>query len=241
MPRSETSRAESAARIAWRANIPAIMIQAIIFDLDNCLSAAKEVGEELMQPVFDAIRRENRGRLSEEELARAFEDFWRIPLDVVAKDHGFSKEMLDAAWNASVGLQVKSPMRGYEDLRVLKDLPVQRFLVTSGFRRLQESKIDALGFRDLFTGVFVDAIDEPNRKGKQGWFKEIMERHRLKPEEVLVVGDNPDSEIEAGNTLGARTVQILRKGVPLGTTATHVVKELGDLQRLIELEPMVQS
>src|SRR5688572_4468085 len=174
MQRGETSRAESAARPAWREHLPTTMIRAIIFDLDNCLSAAKEVGEELMQPVFDAIRKENRGRLSDEELERAFEDFWRIPLDTVAKDHGFSKEMLDAAWKVSVRLEVKAPMRGYEDLRVLKDLPVQRFLVTSGFRRLQESKIDALGIRHLFTDAFVDAIDEPNRKGKHGWFKEIL-------------------------------------------------------------------
>lgn len=38
-------------------------------------------------------------------------------------------------------LEVTTPMQGYGDLDVLKELPVQRFLVTSGFRRLQESKI----------------------------------------------------------------------------------------------------
>jgi putative hydrolase of the HAD superfamily len=186
-----------------------------------------------MEPVFEAIRRENRGRLSDEELDRAFVDFWRIPLDVVAKDHGFSKEMLDAGWKAAVGLEVKLPMRGYSDVRVLKELPVLRFLVTSGFRRLQESKIDALGFRDLFTGAFVDAIDEPDRKGKHGLFAEIMKQHELKPDEVLVVGDNPDSEIAAGNKLGTPTVQILRPRVPRGRTATHYIEGLHELKRLI--------
>jgi FMN phosphatase YigB (HAD superfamily) len=210
-----------------------LMIRAIIFDLDNCLSAADEVGRELMEPVFAAIREANRGKLTDEALDRAFADCWRIPLDVIAEEHGFSKEMLDAGWKVSVGLEVKSPMRGYDDLRGLKDLPVQRFLVTSGFRRLQESKIEALGFRELFTGIFVDAIDEPNRKGKIGWFREILSRHALKPEEVLVVGDNPDSEIEAGNNLGATTVQILREGVPRGTTANHYISDLGELKPLI--------
>jgi FMN phosphatase YigB (HAD superfamily) len=42
------------------------MIRAIIFDLDNCLSAADEPRKELLEPVFDAIRRANRGRLSDE-------------------------------------------------------------------------------------------------------------------------------------------------------------------------------
>ncbi|WP_437785786.1 hypothetical protein [Sorangium sp. So ce1097] len=44
------------------------MIKAILFDLDNCLSPADEPGRELLDPVFAAIRRENRGRLSEEAL-----------------------------------------------------------------------------------------------------------------------------------------------------------------------------
>ena len=35
------------------------MIRAIIFDLDNCLSAADEPGKGLLEPVFDAIRRVN--------------------------------------------------------------------------------------------------------------------------------------------------------------------------------------
>src|SRR6516225_9734365 len=61
------------------------MIRAIIFDLDNCLSAADEPGKGLLEPIFDAIRRVNHGRLSDEALAEAFSDCWRHPLDFVAK------------------------------------------------------------------------------------------------------------------------------------------------------------
>jgi putative hydrolase of the HAD superfamily len=116
------------------------MIRAIIFNLDNCLSAADEPGKGLLEPVFDAIRRVNHGRLSDETLAEAFSDCWRHPLDFVAKKHGFTEDMLGAGWAVSVRLEVASPMRGYADLRTLAELPVLRFLVTSGFRRLQESK-----------------------------------------------------------------------------------------------------
>ena len=72
------------------------MIRAIIFDLDNCLSAADEPGKGLLEPVFDAIRRVNHGRLSEEALTEAFSDCWRHPLHFVAKKHGFTEEMLGA-------------------------------------------------------------------------------------------------------------------------------------------------
>ncbi|HZB45392.1 MAG TPA: hypothetical protein VE360_09120 [Pyrinomonadaceae bacterium] len=37
------------------------MIGAIIFDPDNCLGAADEVGRGLLEPVFAAIRRANTG------------------------------------------------------------------------------------------------------------------------------------------------------------------------------------
>jgi len=44
------------------------MTKALIFDLDNCLAPANEVGEELFEPAFDAIRRANHGTVSNEAL-----------------------------------------------------------------------------------------------------------------------------------------------------------------------------
>ena len=203
--------------------------KALIFDLDNCLAPANEVGEELFAPAFDAIRRANRGTLSEASLREAFADIWRHPLDWVAAHHGFNKEMTDAGWKVFAATEIEQPMHGYDDLHILPNLPAARFLVTSGFRRLQESKIRALNFRDWFVAVFVDAIDEPNRKGKEGIFRDILETYQLAPADVLVVGDNPDSEIEAGNRLGLTTVQILRPGVPRADNATLYIHSLTEL------------
>src|ERR1700724_2857791 len=62
------------------------MIRAVIFDLDNCLSAADEPGKEFLEPVFDAIRRANQGRFSDQALADSFSDCWRHPLDFVAEN-----------------------------------------------------------------------------------------------------------------------------------------------------------
>jgi HAD superfamily hydrolase (TIGR01549 family) len=209
------------------------MIKAIIFDLDNCLAAADEVGPELLEPTFAAIRRANKGALSDEALERAFTDCWRHPLDYVAKEHGFSEEMLAAGWEVAARTEVGTRMYGYPDLDALNELAARLFLVTSGFRRLQDSKIKALGFGPLFEAVYVDAIDEADRKGKQGIFKEILDTYALETSEVLVVGDNPDSEIEVGNRLGMRTVQILREGVPRESNATHYIHRLGELKGLI--------
>lgn len=50
---------------------------------------------------------------------------------------------------------------------------------------------------------------------------------------MLVVGDNPDSEIEAGNRLGIKTVQILRPGVPFGDSATYHVRSLSEVRDIV--------
>jgi FMN phosphatase YigB (HAD superfamily) len=209
------------------------VIRALIFDLDNCLASAREIGTDLATPVFDAIRRANRGTVAAEMLDRAFDDVWRHPFDWVVAQYRFSAQMRAAGWNAFRTMKVMAPMHGYGDLHVLSELPVARFLVTSGFRCLQESKIAALGIADLFTAIHVDAIDEPDRSGKRTIFARILDAHRWSSQQVLVVGDSAESEIAAGNELGIRTVQTLRPGVPRADNATFHVRTLAELADLL--------
>lgn len=217
------------------------MIKAIIFDLDNCLSAADEPGAELLEPVFDAIRQANQGTLPDDVLEAALGDCWYHALDFVAKKHGFSNEMLAAGQAVISQTRVSTPMRGYGDLHVLAELrgdPLPMlFLVTSGFRQLQDSKIKALSmeqpFEQWFTGIYIDAVDDPNRTNKQDIFQAILNAHQFCPAEALVVGDNPDSELAAGDRLGIPTVQILRPGVVPTNLATHHIRTLHELKALV--------
>jgi putative hydrolase of the HAD superfamily len=209
------------------------VVKALIFDLDSCLAAANEVGESLFTPAFDAIRAAGNGEVSEDELRAAFGDCWRFPFDFIAEKYRFSAAMRSAGFAAFRQIEVCEPMHGYGDLSVLAELPAKLFLVTSGFRRLQESKIRALGIGHLLTGVHIDAIDESNPKGKSQAFEAILRTHQFSPNEVLVVGDNPDSEIAAGNQLGMATIQILRPGVPRSSAATHHIHRLGELKKFV--------
>lgn len=209
------------------------MIKALIFDLDNCLAAATEVGEALFEPAFAAIRQANRGHVSDDTLLQAFAAMWHHPMDWVATHFGFSAEMREAGWQMLASTEVRGPMRGYNDLAILGELPAQRFLVTSGFRRLQESKIRALRLVPLFTACYVDAIDEPDRFGKRRLFEQILNEYGVRREEVLIVGDNAESEIAAGNRLGIRTVQTLRPGVSRARNATFHIRSLPELKPLL--------
>lgn len=208
------------------------MIKAVIFDLDSCLTAANEVGDALFAPAFQAIRAANHGAVLEDRLKAAFADCWRFPFDSVAAKYGFSAAMRQAGFDAFRNTEVTQPMHGYGDLAVLSEIPAKLFLVTSGFRRLQESKVRALGIAPLFAEIHIDAIDEAHPKGKLPAFEAILKKHQLAPTEVLVVGDNPDSEIAAGNRLGMTTIQTLRPGVPASPTATHRIQTLHELKAI---------
>jgi len=210
------------------------MIQATIFDLDSCLSPADEPGQELFGPAFEAIRRASQGSHSAETLQAAFTDMWRLPFDFVAEKYQFTPAMKAAGWKILAQLEVTSPMVGYGDLGALEALPGLKFLVTSGFHRLQESKIRALGIAPRFTAIFIDAIDQPGHRGKQKIFEEIVRDCRLDPAQVLIVGDNHDSEIAAGVRMGIRTVQTLRPGVPHSSSATHHIRNLYELAPLLD-------
>ena len=109
---------------------------AVIFDLDNCLCPATAVGEALFAPTFNALREANRGVLDDSMLQRAIADCWHTSFDVVAERYGFSTEMIDAGNTAFGRVEVKSPLIGYADLPVVRELPVKRYLVTAVFRRV---------------------------------------------------------------------------------------------------------
>jgi FMN phosphatase YigB (HAD superfamily) len=209
-----------------------VSMRTVIFDLDNCLAPSDEPGRDLLDPVFGAVRAANRGRLSEHELSLAFEDCWRYGFDKVAERHGFSREMRDAGWEAFARVEVRVPMRGYGDLGVLPHLGDRRFLVTSGFRRLQESKVRALGIAAAFEEVVIDALDEPGRRGKERVFADLLDRHRLQPSLVLVVGDDPESELASARALGLRGVQIVRPGIEPAPDSLRV-RDLRELRELM--------
>ncbi len=191
------------------------------------------MGEELFEQGFQAIRDASYGRLDEPALQAAFSDCWRHPLDWVAERHGFSRGMLKAGWKAFAEMEVLHPMHGYGDLNELLRLTQRRVLVTSGFRRLQESKIRALNLAQYLHELYVDAIDEPGRIGKEGWFRRILDSHDLAPSEAMVVGDSAASEIAAGNRLGIPTVQTLRPGVPRSDAAGFHIVSLTELTALL--------
>ncbi len=217
------------------------MIPSVIFDLNYCLCAGDEEGAAVYEPVFASIRGANAGALTGAALAEAFDACMRFSFDVVAERFQFTAAMYRAGAEGFEAAEIAAPMHGYPDLHALRELRARRFLVTTGFPRLQQSKTTALGIRSCFEAIYVDSISDHPRRGKQAIFADIVRRHELVAREVWVVGDNGESEIAAGNRLGMITVQILRPGVERCDTARHFVSDLIELKALMDREERRQT
>lgn len=210
------------------------MIKAIIFDLDKCIFNTHSLGDEILAPVLAPLDASN---VPEEVKKGMHEALWSDPLHVAALRFNVPTSV-EEAMREAYGLLVVPADRKietYGDEAFIQALPVRKFLVTTGYQKFQQSKIDRLGIAHLFESIIIDMVDNPSSiKGKKSIFEELLAQYNLKKEEVLVVGDNPRSELGAARELGIVTVQTLRPGVQTWDQADHHIESFSELSMLIE-------
>ncbi len=210
------------------------MIKAIIFDLDKCIFNTHSLGEGILAPVLAPL---DSSDLSEETKTGMREALWSDPLHVACKRFAIPVSVEEAMRDAYRALVVPAdqPIETYGDEVFIATLPVRKFLVTTGYTVFQQSKIDRLGIAALFESIIIDTVDDPSHiKGKKQIFAELLAQYGLQKEEVLVVGDNPRSELGAGRELGIVVVQTLRPGVERWAEAQHHIKSFAELAALIK-------
>lgn len=207
------------------------MAHALICDLDNTLFPSHAMPASVLAPVRDAIVAANTGSdaVAADVLQRALDAARNRPFDVVAEEFHLPERMRAAWAKANAELEVAGPLTPYDDVDALALLALPRFLVTTGFRRPQESKIAALGIGHFFDAIYVDALDEPEHEGKGGIFRRIVAEHGFAPGEVLVVGDSVDSELRIGRELGMVTIQVLRDDAEPCVWVSHCIRSLYEL------------
>lgn len=212
------------------------MIRAIIFDLDMCILDAHTLIGSFFNPVLDAL---NNSELPAELKKRINDQLWITSLDdtveMFSVPEDVAEKMREAYRQMEVPAEALGSMKSFGDEGYIRDLPVKKFLVTSGYRKFQETKIAHLGIANLFDEIIIDALDfRDKRKGKRNIFQEILEKNNWVKDNVLVVGDNPMSELGAAKSLGIPTVQILRPTIVKWDGAIHYINSFSEIKALIQ-------
>lgn len=176
--------------------------KALLLDLDNTIFPVSSIGDELFAPLFDLIKEKGEYQGDFQEMRK---HIMSKPFQWVAREYEFSEPLKQESLQMLETLTYDKPIQPFDDYSEVKKLPLKKFLITAGFTRMQLSKIRNLGIEEDFVEIFIIDPMKTDRT-KKDYFRDIALKHHLQKEEVLVVGDDYDSEIKFAGELGMDAV-----------------------------------
>lgn len=209
----------------------------LIFDLDDTLFETRSIGNTTMQTILDSFELIARQFYSENEIHLIIADLWQLPFDEVANKYKINESLSNAFSTAINTSEYQFKIHPFDDFKFVKQLKHRKYLVTTGFKKLQLAKISALGIENAFEEIIIDEIDTLNRVHKKGIFIEALKTNKISPKDIIVIGDNPNSELKAGYELGVTTVQVARYGQRKSDYANFYVNNFQALTDIVRRQP----
>lgn len=210
------------------------MIKLIFFDLDNCIFDTYCLGENFLADVLAiADRAEKEGIITKETNKEFKHGLWYTSLIDIARKLKMPEDLIKEMNQAHQDLILPDKLVDFGDIDEIAKLKVRKILVTTGYEKFQQGKIDRLGLSNAFERI---VINDPSKQvvlGKTRIFRDIAREFGLGPKECLVIGDNPNSELGSGKELGMITVQTLRPRVNKVDGFDHYIGTFRELPAII--------
>lgn len=182
-------------------------IHAVAFDLDDTLVVTDRDRQTLLDEATDAAGVRDIARREYLDAHGAdLASETRAPIFDAVLDNGDS-EAVSRAYRDAVN-DALVPVPGVPDL--LGDLR-ERYcvgLLTDGPSRAQRSKLERLGWTDLFDAVVVTGELEAGKPDPRA-FAALTDRLGVPPGETVYVGDNPTADVRGAKRAGMLAVQVL--------------------------------
>ncbi len=203
--------------------------KAIIFDLDNTIYLVSSIADRLFETLFGIIA-ESGEYTGDLEKIKA--EIMRRPFQYVADEFEFSIQLKATCMDHLKNLAYDRAIDPVENYETIRNFAYLKFLVTTGFNTLQNSKIEKLGIQNDFEKIFIIDPSE-TAKTKRDIFKKILINYKLRLDEVLVVGDDLNSEIKAAAELGIDSVLYDFKALHIQTENQKVIRNFSELKNYI--------
>lgn len=171
------------------------------------------------------------GEITAQQLQRYRFNDWSQKLHILPKD-------LNSAFLAAMA-EICSPLEGATALLHALKGKMKLGIITNGFTELQQTRLDRSGLSDHFELLVISeqvGVAKPHIDIFEHALSAMGNPERDK---VLMVGDNPETDIFGGINAGLDTcwLNIDNKPEPIGITATYQVASLTALKKLLLREP----
>jgi len=190
--------------------------KAVFFDLDDTLYDCTGL-------LIDASRRRAAKAMIEAELPSTEEAVYQLQKELtnrhgpyhpvfneIVKKFNADKKIVTIAYRAYNSSKV-SEIVPFPDviptLQGLKERGYQLFLFTTGVHERQEKKIEFLGIESYFDEIVIN--DQEIGLLTEDCVLDCLNRHKLNPNEAMMVGDRTRNELRAAKSLGMTTIQML--------------------------------
>jgi len=203
------------------------MKQVFFIDLDNTIYFTKPNEDILMKGLYDLLEQQDL-KLTEEQYLAAKAEMLRTPFLKVAEKYEFPKEATDRLIDYLSNREVTKALIPSDDYHYIKSLKGRKFIVTAGFPKQQYSKVKMLGIADDFEDVQVVDVAVSNKKQA---FLNLIEKFKLNTEDILIIGDDAESEIKYGLELGIETFLLDPENLHPNAKSTYIGKNLSQLHQ----------
>ncbi len=176
--------------------------KALIFDLDNTIYPVSSIGDKVFAPLLELVSADNE---QSRQMDKIRHEIMRRPFQMVAKDFNFSQELISKGTELLSNIRFDGEIEPFSDYEIARALPLDKFLVTTGFTNMQQSKVTGMKLDRDFKEIHIIDPSSSN-KTKKDVFEDILKRHFYEKPEVLVIGDDLYSEIKAAQELGIEAV-----------------------------------
>lgn len=182
------------------------MKKALILDLDNTIYPVSSISENLFADLFAKLD-QHAGSINAgdaDKINKIKDEMTRRPFQHIAEEFNLHGEVRNKMEDQLRNMTYDLPMRPFDDYHYISNIQLDKFLVTTGYSKLQWSKIRMLGIEDDFK--YIHIVDpDVSQQTKKDVFELIMQTHSYTPEDLLVIGDDPESEIKAAKALSIDT------------------------------------
>jgi len=188
----------------------------MVFDLDDTLydctgslvEASRRRASEAMVAAGLPLTTAQADEL-QKELAESKGPYFLV-FDEIARRYGMDREFIEKAYRAYNSDEV-SDIRPFDDtipaLREMRTEGVRSFLMTTGIYDRQARKVELLGLAPHFDDVLINDMERGSLMVE--CFRHLMDKYRLRPDQVAVVGDRAQAELRTAKELGMTTFQMM--------------------------------